>query len=53
MGRLLLKFKRIDIKTFIGELTGHFLIGRHVSRLRTPYSDCCKNGQEVEKEDTI
>ena len=49
----LLKFKRNDIRTLVGVLTGHCLIGRHASRLGAPYNDYCRSCQEVEEEETI
>ncbi|OFC59623.1 hypothetical protein BBW68_14995 [Candidatus Erwinia dacicola] len=49
----LLKFKRNDIRTLIGVLTGHCLIGRHASRLGVPYNDYCRSCQEVEEEETV
>lgn len=43
--RRLLKFKRIAIRTVV-VITGHCLIGRHGSRLGTPYKDYCTSCQE-------
>ena len=47
------KFKRNDIRTLVGVLTGHCLIGRHASRLGVPYNDYCRSCQEVEEEETV
>lgn len=45
-----LKLKRNDIRNLVEVLTGHCLLGRHASRLRTLNNDFCKNCQKVEEE---
>ena len=45
----LLKFKQYDLRTLGGVLTGHCLIGKHASRLRTSYNDYCRSCQETVK----
>lgn len=44
------KFKGNDIRTLVGVLIGHCLIGRYASRLRMPYNDYYRSYQEVDEE---
>lgn len=55
MGRTkrLLQLNRKDVRSLIGVLTGHCLIGRHASRLGAPYHDYCRSCQEVEEEESV
>ena len=42
---------KIQTKILVGVLAGHCLIGRHASRLGTPYNDYCRSCHEVREEE--